>query len=365
MPQNRPSKRRLLLDRRGGRDVAALLVGGRLHDVLVDPGGALKVGEIWSARIDKPASRAEGGGVFLDLGGERGFLPGRAPGAMGDFIKVEIKRAREEGKAALVSTKLDFAGAYLAHTPATPGVNVSRKIGPEEQARLKAALAGLERHGGFVARTSAAGVDAAELRADAEAQIAAAAEVDAASARPPRMLRAAESLEAQARRLWPDAAVERGDPSASADARPLAVHGVEEALRLLLGPRVPLEGPGLSGAWLAMERTAAVIAIDVNAGASAVLSNVNAAALAEIPRQLRLRGWGGQIVIDLATAERRDSAAAQAERAALADQLATAAKGTVKVLGFGPLGLLEAQRRRDRTPLENLLTRADLDDPNL
>lgn len=345
------TERRALLDHRGGRAIAALLVGGRLQDLLIDAPSAPAVGEIWAARVDKPASRAAGGGAFLILGGGlRAFLPGGDALAPGDACIVEIQRGPEERKAAVASRKLGFAGARMVHTPAAPGVNVSRKIAdPTERARLSSALEAHRAAGGFVLRTAAAGVSEAALQAEAQALIAAARAIADAAPRPPRRLRAAPSLAERAAQLWPDAAKETDD-AAPIDARPFARHGLEAELGALLQSTVPLSGAGLSGAWMALERTAAVVAIDINAGASRAAQTVNLAALAEIPRQLRLRGWGGQIVVDLAGTD--DQAVA---RKRYAEALARAADGPLTVLGFGPLGLLEARRRRDRAPIETML----------
>ncbi len=352
-----PAERRILLDRRAGRRIAALLVGGRLRDLLVETRATPAPGEIWAARVDKPASRAAGGGAFLDLGAARAFLPGGEGLAPGDAVKIEIRRAAEDEKAATASLRLDFAGPRLAHTPDAPGVNVSKKIADAaERARLKEALAEFAAAGGFVLRTAARGVAAETLREEAAALVAEAEAIAAEPARPPRRLRAAPGLAVQAARLWPDAPCVEDD-AAPIDARPLARFGVEEALRELLSPRVALAGPGLSGAWIACERTAAVVAIDVNAGGARSIAAANRAALAEIPRQLRLRGWGGQIVVDLAGGAPRDAAA----RDALVAALRSAADAPLEALGFGPLGLLEARRKRDRAPIETLLSAAELD----
>lgn len=351
------TKRRILLDHRGDTALAALMIDGVLQDLLAsssEPG--LKVSEIWSARVDKPASRAAGGGFFLDLGEERAFLPRGDGLSSGDVIKVEIQRLREDGKAAAATQKLSYAGAHLVHTPSAPGVNISRKItDPAERQRLQATLSGLEEAGGFVVRTSARNAAQDVLRAEAHALIDAAMAVSAQASLPPRRLRAAPTLAEQAAQLWPSADLVSA-PERPEEERPLARYGVSEALAALVSPHAALDGPGLSGAWMAMERSAAVVAIDINTGASRNAEAVNIAALSEIPRQLRLRGWGGQIVVDLAAAGAQD---ARARERALST-LKKAADAPLEVLGYGPLGLLEARRRRDKAPIETLLRRDQL-----
>lgn len=349
------------MDRRGGRRLAALVADGRLHDLLVEARTTPAVGEIWAARVDKPASRAAGGGAFLDLGGARAFLPKADDLAPGDAVKVIIERGPDGAKAAVARRRLEFAGPRMAHTPQAPGVNVSRRIkDAAERARLQAVIADFAVHGGFVLRTAARDVAADALRAEADALVAEAAALAAASDRPPRLLRAALDLATQAARLWPDAPIDE-DAAAPPDARPLARFGLEPALAELLGPRVELAAPGLRGAWMALERTAAAVTVDINAGASPSAQAANLVALGDVPRQLRLRGWGGQIVIDLAAGGAASKVGEAAGRAACQAALQKAADPPLEVLGFGPLGLLEARRRRDRTPIDALLRPEDLD----
>ena len=77
----------------------------------------------------------------------------------------------------------------------------------------------------------------------------------------------------------------------------------------------------------------------------------NAAALKELPRQLRLRGLGGQVIVDPAPMPKKDRRALeQVLRAALK------ADATETILaGWTQLGLMEIQRKRDRVPLTEVL----------
>ena len=103
-----------------------------------------------------------------------------------------------------------------------------------------------------------------------------------------------------------------------------------------------------------IEPTRALIAIDVNTGpdtSPAASLKANIAAARDLPRQLRLRGLGGQIVIDFAPMPKKD-------RAALEQQLRSAFKGEAaetSLAGWTPLGNFELQRKRDRVPLADLL----------
>jgi Rne/Rng family ribonuclease len=118
----------------------------------------------------------------------------------------------------------------------------------------------------------------------------------------------------------------------------------------LLSPRVELPG----GGHMMIEPTRARIAVDVNTGTDtspAAALKANIAAAREMPRQLRLRGLGGQVVIDFAPMPKR-------ERVTLEQQLRTAFKGEAaetSLAGWTPLGLYELVRKRDRVALAALL----------
>jgi len=128
---------------------------------------------------------------------------------------------------------------------------------------------------------------------------------------------------------------------------PFEVHGVLEALDRLAGPRADLP----SAAWISVEPTRACVAIDVNTGgdfggAAGLTANLEAAR--EIPRQLRLRGLGGQIVVDFAPMAKK-------ERRRVEDALKTAFRRDpveTSLAGWTPLGLFEMQRKRERRPLD-------------
>ncbi|MGB2893589.1 MAG: ribonuclease E/G, partial [Albidovulum sp.] len=77
----------------------------------------------------------------------------------------------------------------------------------------------------------------------------------------------------------------------------------------------------------------------------------NVAAARDLPRQLRLRGLGGQVTVDFAPVPKRD-------RAALDQQIRQAFRGEAaetSLAGWTPLGNFELQRKRDRLPLALIL----------
>jgi ribonuclease G len=132
--------------------------------------------------------------------------------------------------------------------------------------------------------------------------------------------------------------------------------GIEDELASLSQPRVPLP----SGAWITIEGTEALTAIDVNSGsytASGGLEEtslkVNLEAAEAIGRQLRLRGIGGLIVIDFIHLASEQNIKRLLEALNLA-----CAKSRVpsQILGMSEFGLVEMTRKRVRDPLAKRLT---------
>ena len=104
-----------------------------------------------------------------------------------------------------------------------------------------------------------------------------------------------------------------------------------------------------------IEPTRALVAVDVNTGndsSAAAGLKVNIALARELPRQLALRGLGGQIVVDFAPMPKRD-------RATLDQVLSAAfrnAGAETTLVGWTVMGLYELNRKRDRVPLARLAT---------
>ncbi len=340
----------LLLDRLGGREAAALMVDGRLEELALDPeGDMLLAGAICRATPDRPVKGQ--GGMFLRLpGGAKGFLRQTEGVSPGRPLLVQVQGPAEAGKAVPVTPRLMFKSRFVILTPGAPGLNLSRRLRDgEARARLEGiareGMAGADPALGLILRSACGGVgedevadDLARTRALAEAVLA-----DVAGA--PELLVDAPSAHDLAWRDWldplPDEVVEREGCFAD--------HGVDAAMAQLCQPRVALEG----GGHLWIEPTRALVAVDVNTGADTTPAaglKASIAAARELPRQLRLRGLGGQVVIDFAPVARRDRH--------ILDQVLKAAfraEGEAYLAGWTALGLYEMTRKRDRPPLAVLL----------
>ncbi|OOY22065.1 ribonuclease G [Thioclava sp. DLFJ5-1] len=337
----------VLLDEIAGREAAALMVDGQLEDLIIDTSDEISFapGAILRGTIGRQMKGQ--GGVFVDLPeGARGFLKEVKGLAPGQTVICMVSGGTEPGKALPVTLRVLFKSRYAIVTPGAPGINVSRRIHEDDlradlQAAAEAVMEGSDM--GVILRSAAAHVPLEEVAEDVAAMRELAEAVTNDTKGGPELLVDAPDPHEEAWRDWaepvPDEVIEGGFDD----------HGVTDAIEALLHPRVDLPG----GAHLMIEPTRALIAVDVNTGndtTPAAALKANIAAARELPRQLRLRGLGGQVVIDFAPMPKRD-------RQALEQQLRRAVKGEpeTSLAGWTPLGNFEMQRKRDRVPLVRLL----------
>jgi ribonuclease G len=340
----------LVLDEIAGRQAAALMVDGRLEEFALDPEGDVAIpGAIYRAVADRPVKGQ--GGIFVKLPEGSGFLRQISGVAPGQRLLVQVTGPGEPGKAVPVSTRLLFKSRFAIITPDAPGLNISRKIKDEDRRTELSALADagmasaadrlglILRSGCLEAEDQAITEDIAAMRGLAEAVLA-----DLAGG--PELLVDGPSAHDLAFRDWLDPAVDDADTDPESFDR----QGVTDALEALRSPRVALE----AGAHLMIEPTRALVAVDVNTGpdtSPAASLKANIAAARDLPRQLRLRGLGGQVVVDFAPMPKRDRH--------ILDQVLKAAfktEGETNLAGWTTLGLYELTRKRDRLPLAQLLS---------
>jgi len=332
-----------------GREAAALIADGRIEDLLIDPGPAagFHPGAILRGTVDRPMKGQ--GGVFVNLPEGRAFLRETGGLAPGQRVLVQIAGFAEPGKAPPATTRLLFKSRLAIVTPAAPGHNISRRIRDEDARARLAAIAAAAMAGsaaGLILRSAAEAAPAEEVIADIAAMRDLAEAVVADTEGAPELLLDAPGPHEEAWRDWSDPAPDAIDADEGAFAR----HGVAEMIAALASPLVTLPG----GAHMAIEPTRALIAIDVNTGAdtspaAGLKASINAAR--ELPRQLRLRGLGGQVTVDFAPVAKRD-------RALIDQQLRAAFRGEAaetSLAGWTPLGNFELQRKRDRPALGDIL----------
>ncbi len=341
-----PASRLVLMDTLKDRPAAALLVDGRLEDLAIDPAtDAPLPGAIYRAIADRPMKGQ--GGLFVKLPEGSGFLRQTAGIAPGQRLLVQITGPAEAGKAYPVTTRLLFKSRYAIVTPGAPGLNISRRIKDDAlRAELESvaaeAMAGADESLGLILRSACTGANDDEIAEDINAMRDLAQAVLADLAGDAELLVEGAGAHETAWRDWadpePDQVIEGG----------FADHNVLEMIDALLTPRVWL-GEG----HMMIEPTRALIAVDVNTGndtSPAAALKINIAASRELPRQLRLRGLGGQVVIDFAPMPKK-------ERAILDQVIRSAFKSEseVNLAGWTTLGLYEMTRKRDRLPLADIL----------
>lgn len=338
----------VILDEMQGRPAAALLVDGQLQDLLIDPVTDTPLpGAIYRAVADRPMKGQ--GGVFVKLPEGSGFLRQTAGIAPGARLLVQVTGPAEGGKATPVTTRLLFKSRYAIVTPGAPGRNISRRIKDEAlrvelDALADTAMQGADEALGLILRSACETVDADDIAEDIAAMRALAEQVLADTNGGPELLVEGAGAQETAWRDWADPAPDEVLTGGFED------HGILEMIDGLLTPRVDLQGDG----HMMIEPTRALLAVDVNTGGDtspAAGLKANIAAARDLPRQLRLRGLGGQIVIDFAPMPKRD-------RAVLDQVLRAAFKGSsaeTSLVGWTTLGLYELVRKRDRLTLLEVL----------
>ena len=335
--------RTIALDTLGEAEAAALIVDGQLQDLLVDSDHP-RPGTIYRAVALRPVKGQ--GGMFLRTPDGNAFLRQVKGLAPGDALLVQVTGFAEPGKAIPVTTRLLFKSRYAIVTPGAPGLNVSRQIKDDD---LRDTLLGvahevMEGDHGLILRSSCATGDPDDIAEDIAAMVQLAAQVMADASGEPETLVEGDGPHALAWREWDSDDVD-GKPGS------FERHNVLDALEDLRSPMVALPG----GGSMCIEPTRALVAIDINTGndtSPAAGLKANMAALRELPRQLRLRGLGGQILVDPAPAPKKDRRQMeQVLRAALKQD----ATETI-LAGWTQLGLMELQRKRERMPLREVLS---------
>ncbi len=295
---------------------AAARLKGDLVQLVFDAGCGLRLGDLRVGRITALAPAL--GGAFVDIGAAQpgllmqGDLPDRRL-AEGETVAVRVVRLPVGNKGAKLDARLPDGITVPASMPA-PGL-----IAPGEDPIV--ALVGAAAGGAALRRVV---VDDPSLLSALRATVPAAASI----------------LE-----LW------RGP-------RPLfEAEGIDEAVGAALAAEVPLP----SGGRVIIAETEAIVAIDVDSGATAAASPRSAAlacnieAAVAIGRHIRLRDLAGPIVVDFVPLRRR----AERERVVRALQQALAADDRRwRIAGWTNLGLLEMVRERRGPSLRRRLTGA-------
>ncbi len=337
--------RTIILDRIAGREAAALLVDGRLDDLLIDDDGAApRPGAIFRAVCDRPL-KGQGGMMLRLPDGQTGFLRQGKGLKPGQAMLVQVTGYAEGGKAIPVTDRVLFKSRYAIVTPGAPGINISRQIVDEnERLRLREiADEGAPEGEGLILRSLCQGEDADIIAEDIAAMrdLAGAVLADAEGT-DPEALTEGDGPHGIAFREWTAADIHTLDGG-------FETHGVLDQIEAVKSPRIALDG-----GHMYVEPTRALVAVDVNTGGDtspAAALKANLAAARMLPRALRLRGLGGQITVDFAPMSK-------AHRKQVEQSLRASFKNDpieTSLVGWSPMGLFELQRKRERLPLAGAL----------
>ncbi|MDG1531515.1 MAG: ribonuclease E/G [Paracoccaceae bacterium] len=331
------------LDQIKGRAAAALVIDGQVQDFLIDPpeDGPALPGTIYRATVDRLIKGQ--GGVFLKTPDGNAYLRGAKGRAPGETMLVQVTGVTEPGKGIPVTDRLLFKSKFAIVTPDRPGLNISRSIQDEDiRLALRAAVEPLceDDRMGVIIRSIAAEADPLEVAEDTAEMLDLAHAMEAERTGAPQLLFNGPDAHHMAWREW-------GMPDDVETEMGCFEHtGVLEQMEAIFADGMALAG----GGTLFVEPTRALVAVDVNTGADGSPMaglKTNIAAARALPRALRLRGLGGQIVVDFAPMAKKD-------RKQL-EQVLTAAfkKDTTEtnLVGWTTMGNFELQRKRERAPL--------------
>lgn len=335
---------RIILDHVAGREAAALVIDGQLDDLLIDT-DTPRPGTIYRAIADRPVKGQ--GGMFLQTPAGPAFLRQIKGLSPGQSILVQVSGHAEPGKALPVTQKLLFKSRYVIVTPENPGINVSRSIRDDaERDRLLEIAHDVlgDRDVGVILRSSCENAPDTDIAEDLEHMCAAAAHVTSDACSGMDTLLEGDGPHVIAWREWVGPADIVTEPGG------FDAEGVLDELDAARRAHVSLPGGGA----IFIEPTRALVAVDVNTGKDTSLAaglKANIACADTLPRALRLRGLGGQIVLDLAPMPKKDRRSFETalRRAFRNDQIDTA------LVGWTPLGHFELQRKRLRAPLAEVL----------
>ncbi len=352
------------------------LVAFRREDQHGDIIGNIYAGQVAEAVPAYPAS-------FIEIGLERhGFLSRELLRPQSPVL-VQVTGNERGQKGVRLSTSIQLSGAFCVLLPGRQQIGISHKIlDKKEQERLRRIGEEMteefrrnmpEFSFGLILRTDAASAASSEIEADASGLFQRWNAVwNAFRTRKPgasRLLYQAGDFIQSLFRLYPAGSFQSFvvDDPAFAESFPgkygippekvscypsnrtydlFAAKGIEQKLEKLLQRKVWLN----SGAYLILDRTEAMMVIDVNSGKhdfsrtpQEFAWKVNLEAAREIMRQLRLRDLGGMILCDFIDMESEE------HRLALLEDMRSLAlldPGNPCVVDMTSLGLVEITRKR-------------------
>lgn len=341
--------RTIVYERFASGEAVAVFTGSELEDFLfkvVDDEAAL--GTVFVGVVDRKLN-GQGGWVVKLPRNLRGFLKSSKKHELGATILVQVSGYADVGKLVPVRERIELSGRYSIVTNARVGVSVSRQIcDPKINQRVRAVAKSVINQFdelGVIVRSSAINADEPCFHEEVLQLANCFQEVISANEMVPTVIHNPPSVLNRAISYWgivPYTVIEEKGS--------LKRYGVVDRLNKCNIPEVSLK----RGGNLLIEPTTAFTAVDINTGKDISPKSglkANIAAIRELPRQLRVRGIGGQIVIDFAPVSKieRNLVEERLEMVFNADKVATS------LVGWTKLGHFEMHRHRDRLPLKRWL----------
>lgn len=245
-------------------------------------------------------------------------------------ILVQVTREAFANKGVRVTSRISLPGRFVVLVPFEPGIGISKKVySVRERRRLRRIIRSLKpREIGVIVRTVAENKEESALRADIEKLLQQWEDIQRKmkEAPAPQLVFQDTNITSSVlrdlftydvtkivcddKKMYKEVLdyVQWASPNLAGtvelykDSRPLFdAKGIEEEIELTMSRKVPLP----SGGYLFIEKTEAMVVIDVNSGRYAARREqelnslkTNLEAARETARQLRLRDIGGIIVID-------------------------------------------------------------------
>lgn len=386
--------KKIFIDGSGGNIVACFADDGKLFEFQMEKRYAkIVVGSIYRGRVENVLSGMQA--AFVNIGLEKnGYLfTGDLPVdkndldadsipkilnlKVGDEIMVQVVKDASGNKGCRLTMHVSFAGRNLVYLPTLELIGVSRKLTDE---KLRSKLLDIAEKikpekGGFIIRTAAQSASVEELKSEAEYLVRCYEDI----------LRAFDNAEAGtmlyeegnlARRAFRDIYTDEVEEIVVSDrqllgevlveakkrgsdiAEKIVYHDkptdifkeydLDDEIDKMLRNKVYLS----SGAYINIDKTEALTAIDVNTGKyigedslENTVFETNMLAAGEIARQLRLRNIGGIIIIDFIDMDE------ESHREAVINELREALlddRTKCNVVDMTGLGLVEVTRKKIR-----------------
>jgi ribonuclease E len=398
--------KRMLINATQPEEIRVALVDGqKLYDLDIEARGKeQKLANVYKGKITRIEPSLEA--AFVDYGMERhGFLPlkeissdyfnkkGKSSGRPkidevlkeGTEVIVQVEKEERGNKGAALTTFISLAGRYMVLMPNNPrGGGISRRIEGDDRSELKEAMRDLQMPKGMsvIVRTAGVGRDSEELQWDLDylLQLWESIVKESESAPAPHFLFQESNVIIRAIRdyLRPNigevivdsweafqlanAFINQVMPDYKSkvkfyeDDLPLFNrYQIENQIETAFEREVKLP----SGGSIVIDRTEALVSIDINSSRATKGKDIETTALQtnleaadEIGRQLRIRDLGGLVVIDFI------DMTPPKNRKAVEDRMMQALsidRARVQINRISKFGLLEMSRQRLRPSLEETI----------